>query len=246
MATIEAEIKSTNKYDLFKFNKLNRVINEAHVLNLARSIEEHGNLTYVMPVVVDENMEVIDGQHRVKACEIADVPVYYVVGGDMTIDDVRVINTKQRNWTIDDYIASYAAQGDESYKTYQELREEFNAQHNVLMYAIEGGVRRQTPLKRLRNGELQFNDSQDIIRVRDLLDLTYKLASMVGGHGNRSFLFALMKAIMNERVDNKRLEDKFKKYGSSLYKRYLQLDDNIRLVEDIYNYMQSEETRIRL
>ena len=65
--------KNYTKFTLFDNN---REINETHVEKLIASMRKSGQL---MPVVVTQNMEVVDGQHRLKACEKLGVPVSYVI-----------------------------------------------------------------------------------------------------------------------------------------------------------------------
>ncbi len=65
--------KNYSKFTLFDNN---RDINETHVEELIASMRKSGQL---MPVVVTPDKEVIDGQHRLKACEKLGIPVSYVI-----------------------------------------------------------------------------------------------------------------------------------------------------------------------
>ena len=53
----------------------NRDIDIRHVAALMASMKKHGQL---MPIIVNENLEVIEGQHRLKACTELDIPVAYI------------------------------------------------------------------------------------------------------------------------------------------------------------------------
>ena len=63
-------------YTKFTLFDDNRDINDSHVEELTKSMKKSGQL---MPVIVNEDMEVMDGQHRVKACEQLGIPVAYVI-----------------------------------------------------------------------------------------------------------------------------------------------------------------------
>ena len=63
-------------YTKFTLLDDNRDINDVHVEALAKSMKKSGQL---MPIIVNENLEVLDGQHRLKACELLGLPVAYVV-----------------------------------------------------------------------------------------------------------------------------------------------------------------------
>ena len=56
-------IQRTNKYDLFKRIESNREVNPAHLKKIEKSISEK-NFLHLYPIIVNERMEIIDGQHR--------------------------------------------------------------------------------------------------------------------------------------------------------------------------------------
>jgi ParB-like chromosome segregation protein Spo0J len=68
----------TTDYKLFKINKLNRIVQTGHIEKLKKSIEKVGYLKY-NPIIVNEDMEIIDGQHRYFACVKLNLPIYYEV-----------------------------------------------------------------------------------------------------------------------------------------------------------------------
>ena len=67
------------------------------------------------PIVVNENMEIIDGQGRFEALKELGLPVEYVVSDGATITDCIALNVKQANWKNTDYVKCYANMGDENY-----------------------------------------------------------------------------------------------------------------------------------
>ena len=72
------EVRSTKNYDLFKYLPENRAIHKSHVKKLEDSIRQQ-NLLSVNPIVLDKNMFILDGQHRLEACKNMDIPVFYTV-----------------------------------------------------------------------------------------------------------------------------------------------------------------------
>ena len=64
-----SQVRTTVRYDDFHILPGNREINQAHVLELIESFGK-ANLFDAHPVVVNEKMEVIDGQHRLEAARI--------------------------------------------------------------------------------------------------------------------------------------------------------------------------------
>ena len=71
-----AKQQSTN-YDEFRTLNANRNVSENHVKQIKAAIETVGNLTEVVPIIVNENKEIIDGQHRFEACKELGLPIFY-------------------------------------------------------------------------------------------------------------------------------------------------------------------------
>lgn len=69
-------IQLTKNYEQFKFLKLNRNIDQSYVQELKRKIENRGLL---VPILIDKNGYVMDGQHRLMACKELEIPVQFIV-----------------------------------------------------------------------------------------------------------------------------------------------------------------------
>jgi len=109
------EIQKTKDYSIFKFVLSNREVDANHVKKLARSIETR-NLLSVRPIIVNDQMQLIDGQHRLEAAKQIGAEVFYIQIGNLTKSDIAVLNTAQKNWTRTDFINFYALEGNENYK----------------------------------------------------------------------------------------------------------------------------------
>lgn len=114
------KILSTTKYDSFKYMDQNRDVD--HVKKIIKSIKKVGYVA--VPIIVNENMEIIDGQNRCEACKELELPVYYVIIPGLNIEHCRSLNIGQANWKMKDYIKSYAVE-DVSYKYLLNLIEQF-------------------------------------------------------------------------------------------------------------------------
>lgn len=97
------QIMMAENLSIFKKLDGNRDIDVSHVRALAHSIQG-SNLLAIKPIVVNKNMQVIDGQHRLEAARMLDVPVYYVILDEFDHEDLCRVNTHQKNWSLDDYI----------------------------------------------------------------------------------------------------------------------------------------------
>lgn len=106
----ETLLKVTTNYDKFNFIKFNRKLNEGLVKRLMSSIKEIGYVTG-KPVIVDKDMNIIDGQHRFEACKRLKLPIYYTVEKADVQKAMMNLNAQQSNWQTKDYISSYAESG---------------------------------------------------------------------------------------------------------------------------------------
>ena len=98
-------MKSTKDYSIFKDFSSNREVDQKHVNKLVQSIQKR-NLLNVNPIVVDNEMRVIDGQHRLAAAQILEVEIFYIQE-NINRKDISLLNSNQKNWTAMDYINFY-------------------------------------------------------------------------------------------------------------------------------------------
>lgn len=107
------DVRLTNDLTVFKEIMGNRPPNPQHVSRLASSIERNGLLQN--PILVNENMEVIDGQHRLLAAKKSDSSIYYIIVKGYTLDQVQILNLNQKNWSKKDFMEGYADMGKKPY-----------------------------------------------------------------------------------------------------------------------------------
>lgn len=113
------KIYRTTNYSMFKKLIGNRDIDQRHKIELIKSIKENG---YVMnPILVNERMEVVDGQHRLAALEELGLPVYYYIVPGLTAKECGDLNRGQKNWKSIDYINKNAALGNINYRLLKNL-----------------------------------------------------------------------------------------------------------------------------
>ena len=111
---MERQIHETKEYSIFKKVKQNRIIDMKHVAKLADSIKEKDK-RIDFPIIVNNNMEIIEGQHRFEACKLLNLSVYYIFAISMSIDDISRIITINKKWNMEDYLHQYSENGNENY-----------------------------------------------------------------------------------------------------------------------------------
>jgi hypothetical protein len=107
------EINTTRHYNKFKLINFNREINEKHVKKLVKSMQ----VQYLpIPILVNKNMEIIDGQHRFTACQQLGLPIYYAIMlEEKSVDLIQRINSLSKAWKLTDYHRAYVIQGQQEY-----------------------------------------------------------------------------------------------------------------------------------
>ena len=120
----------TTNYDQFKFVTGNRDIGN-RVSKLEKSVARIGYVP--APIIVNEKMEIIDGQARFEYCKKTETPIaYYIIQG-LTVDDCTAMNSVSTAWTIRDYINSYADRHYDSYLIMEKFLDE-------CPYSVKSGV----------------------------------------------------------------------------------------------------------
>lgn len=159
-------MQETTDYKKFKFLKGNRAIDERHVARLCRRFEENGNFTQIMPVLVNEKMEVFDGQHRIMALQKLGWPVFYVVQTGLAISSVIALNTGHKNWTWLDYATSYSDQGMRDYQYFLDYCKNSKLHFTTILYfsTVSTGSKVNSAF---REGNLKITDP---FKTRDLIE----------------------------------------------------------------------------
>jgi len=110
-------------YDVFKTTEGNRNINRLHVERLKKSMSEY---YLVSPIIVNENYEIIDGQHRFVAAKELGLPIYFICNHGYGLPEVQRLNQVFRAWSVDDFLEGYANLGKEDYIMVIKFKERHN------------------------------------------------------------------------------------------------------------------------
>ena len=153
---------STTDYD--KFTKLNgnRTENVANINAIKKSMSED---QLIVPAIVNENYQIIDGQHRLKACEELGVEFYFIIVEGYGLDQVQRINAHMKNWNDTDYLESFINRynnGEPEFKQYVLLKEFMTSNGITNMKAAlvlaYDGLATEVPKIAFRTGTFKFNN----------------------------------------------------------------------------------------
>lgn len=223
-------IRSTTDYSIFKTLRGNRDIYQPHVKRLRNSILKR-NMLDINPIKVNDNMEVIDGQHRLEVAKELQIPIYYIViDGDL--QDTVQINANNRGWQMYDYLKSFVELGKPDYVTLMEFAQEHRISNAIAMRILSGRFGHTSELVR------DFKDGNWKISNYDQADRLASLISEVRKHSpdnawqHHDCVKAL--AVLQDKVDPKLLIEQLDRYGLVVTRRN-SVKDYLRQFEGIIN-----------
>lgn len=170
---VEASTKIyfTTEYGRFKFMKGNRDLVESKIKKIVKAIEGGIDVLKYSPIIVNKDMEIIDGQHRFAVSKQLKTNVYYVIKEDADLSIVPAINSNSSKWRTADFLVSYADLGKLPYKQLQEFLRSFPKM------SIPTGA------KMLHAGTVSTNKAMEAFRdgllTTDHLDDAYDFAEML-------------------------------------------------------------------
>tara|TARA_B100000212_G_scaffold49308_1_gene31766 strand:+ start:3064 stop:3801 length:738 start_codon:yes stop_codon:yes gene_type:complete len=235
-----SKIYSTTEYNLFKKLRGNRAVNELHVRKLVEAIKEKD---LQIPIIVDHDMNVLDGQHRLDAYKIVGNPISYIIKDKFELQDVRNVNSVNRKWTLTEYLMSYCKLGKKDYQLLEWFHRtyEFGIAECVAM--LNGkGYTNVTSLKDFRKGEFVIENleqgktwAKNINACGEYFQY-YKKGTFV-----RAMLSAMKDKTFSFKIFIKRLSN-----NSSKLKNQGSRNDFIVNIERVYNHGTANKFKVRL
>ncbi|MFW3529776.1 ParB N-terminal domain-containing protein [Staphylococcus caprae] len=151
------EVYKTDDLDMFKFTKFNR-----NVLFTDEMLEQ-AKEGFVSPIIVNEYMVVIDGQHRLEHAKKAGVPIEYIIKPGLNEHDIVRMNTTQRKWNMLNYIESYANQGSEEYVSLLNLLNKKYAGTTVVISVARNQTTATDVNKLIKSGNFEFINFEETL-----------------------------------------------------------------------------------
>ena len=242
---VESNIKVfvTREHNIFKSIMGNRLLNHGKIKKIIKEIESGLNMLEFYPIVVDKDMNVIDGQHRLFIARQLKCNIWYIIcerkknssgASPITLNDIAKINSNTERWKNKDFLHCYAAQKNDNYIKLSDfcLTWGFDITTSMTLLsgkAIDGsgGVDKSV-----------FETGQFIVKD---IDYANKIARQVHefkkfpNYNKRAFVVAIAKLVDAGKCDMDELKKKFLKNPENLTaqasaKAYL------KVLEEVYNF----------
>lgn len=162
----KTKIYVSSDYDKFTLSEFNRIPSLSK--KLSESIRKN-DLTQYNPILVDNRLVIIDGQHRFLVCMELGLPIYFIISDEVMINDAADINQASKNWSTLDYIIHYYKRGVESYVKLVDYSKKYNLHTTNLLALGKGSVdKNQTITDLTKSGKFRFKMSDE--KVEELLN----------------------------------------------------------------------------
>lgn len=231
------QVYKTEDYSIFQFSKFNRNVIES------KEMLEQAKDGFVAPIIVNENMVVIDGQHRLKHAEKAGVPVEFIIKKGLSEHDIVRMNTVQKKWSLLNHIEAHANEGLEEYIKLINLLNNKNYTGNITavttVATFEMDSQRARP--KIIGGNFKFRNFDITVKFLEYLaffkektKLSYKT----------KLTLAIFELFQIKKIDTNRLISKVISTGlaDDLQTKTLDLTDAKKQLIDAYNHGLGEES----
>jgi hypothetical protein len=224
----------TTVYGNFKFLKGNREINEAKVKKIVADIQSGIDFLSSAPIIVNEKMEIIDGQHRYAVAMSMKKPIHYIIHDSADLNVVPAINSKSSKWRTVDFLNSYV---DLKKPAYLKLQDFLNNNLRVsLPVAIkllhDGHMKGENTIEAFRDGLFVYKHEPLAV---DLFSMLSDLEPYTINPFSSRFINVMLSLRNNGKYDHKTMLEKLEQSGYKIEN----IDSPKAIVsnmEQIYNF----------
>lgn len=237
--TIEvySKIYKTTEYNMFKNIEANRMISSTNYNKLVRSMSEKQLVT---PICVNENMEIIDGQHRYLAAKELGLPVYYYVQEGYREEEMKRANLVSSNWKKNDFLNMFINQNDPTYIKIKELMDEYGlvvSDMIKIISAVREDNYRETGLS-FEEGTLVITDA-DFIDIENFLECL-SLFKDFKQYNRSKFVSAYLELYFHASYNHVQMKDKYEKRKTQLVPQLTRDGYLTLLANKIYSFGTSK------
>ena len=250
------QVNSTNDYSKFKIMKGNRNVNKLHVKRLKESFKEKYLLT---PIVVNQDYEIIDGQHRFQAAKEMNLPVNFIICNDYSLKEVQLLNTNMKNWKKEDYLNAYCDLGYPSYLKFREFMYDYpdfglsaveviltqniaSAKHrSSKIFKSESNKKGSYAIRYFQEGDLEIPDYDLSVEHAEKILM---LKPYYDGYNRALFVRAIIGIFRIEYYSHSRFIARLSSNPNAL-EHCSNITQYKLMIEDIYNYRSREKVSLR-
>lgn len=228
------DIRKTNNYDMFKSMLGNRKLKDKNYRKLMRSMNEK---QLIIPILVNEKFEIIDGQHRYEACKSLEKPLYYYVVPGYEIEDVKRANLVSCNWGTEDYLNLHIQLNKKEYIDFKGIIDRNKLRISQLLEIVSVLERKEYARVKLsfEDGTFQMYNAMEVQTfLMELSDFKALKES-----STPKFTKAFLKLYVYENYKHELMQRKLRTLSHKLKKQPTIVDYLSMLVNDVYAFGSS-------
>ena len=198
------EVRYTVDYDIFKLVVGNRIIEPKQVTKLKKSFELVGPQ---VAIIVNTDMEVLDGQHRLKAAQELGIAIPYIikdVSRANKTDIILAMNSTAKSWITDDYVHAHSVANIRGYADMEMLMRIYSYSYPTIADLM--GLGKSIPKQKK---ELIFDLEDATNRVELHIALCAIVQATFGKVAGKQNLAAAIQVIYKQQKTNPVLEKNF-------------------------------------
>lgn len=235
------KVYKTYDYSKFKYVGGNRNVNPTHVKHLIESMSAE-DLSETMPIIVNERLEIIDGQHRFDGRKQMGLPIYYTIRDGARLNEVVLLNANTRNWSLTDYLNSHIARGNKQYEIVKNFMDFYGISGSMALELLNTKYnKRGKMIDEFKNGAYEVTNLAGAKEFADEL-IKYKPFLAKGTFRSREFIRAMRKLHDDDMIDHDKMRRKLDILGEKLATA-ADLKAMLRQLEEVYNYHSREQIR---
>jgi hypothetical protein len=237
------EIQQTMRFSQFKILKGNRAVNEAHLRSLIKSIKNQNRLKN-NPIIVNEKMEVIDGQHRLLSAKELETQVYYTVAKEADLETAQLLNLDNRSWGIKDYLESYIKLDRGDYRGLKTFSEKYGISISMSILLLNSNSMKKDSayMRNFKDGKFIIDSWDEAVDMAEKLNELKPYLENDSIVNDREFVNAIKEVLEIAKIEV--LVKRFRTSGT-IIERSGWKKNYLRQLEDVYNFGLREKNRIR-
>jgi len=243
------QVKQTTDYSMFKNLIGNRKPNQLHIKRLENSFKKKYLFS---PILVNERMQIIDGQHRFLSAKKLGLPINYLVVEGYGLEEVQILNTNSANWKKQDYLKAYCDLGLEPYLQMRQFMLDFPdfgvAIAEMILTDKVNGENKQLVVDKItmrmmgfQNGELNI---PNLSKAYETAEKVLMFKPYYDGYNRSTFVRTLITLFKNENYVHSEMISKLANNPSAL-KHCANVTQYKFLLEDIFNFRRREKVNLR-
>jgi ParB/Sulfiredoxin domain len=240
MKVIEKQIDITSEYDVFERMAGNRPLDEKHVLNLMRRMEKHDLFT---PIQINENFEIVDGQHRLEARKRLGLPVPFFCVSEYRLAEVQEINAMQKKWNSADFTESFIERGNRNYSIYKWFRNQYSLSHTLAVHLLMyGKITGHDNIKDIfQSGQLVV---ADLSMAKEKAEMMLRIQPFFEHWNSTGFARAILFCLRKKEFDFEKFMRRLEA-NPTMLKPCANTNQYIEVIETIYNFRSAHKVNLR-